>query len=401
MHPRIVGLNTPTSAYIHVPFCKHRCGYCNFTLVAGRDDLVESYLHCLELELQQQLSHPQPVDTLFLGGGTPTQLALPQLEQLLTLIGKWLHLRENGEYSCEANPLDCDHDKLGLLRAHGVNRLSLGGQSFMDNKLKLLERDHTGSQLQTAIELAHAHFDNLSLDLIFAAPGESLANWQADLNRAMSLPIVHLSTYGLTIEPGANFWGRLLRGKLVELDAELQLQMYQTAIDQLVERRWVHYEVSNFCQPQHECRHNQAYWNSQPWWAFGPGASSFLPIKTAHSESEFELDIERNYWIRATNHRSTTQYIRRIQSGRSPIQEQDYLNLEQLVRERLVFGLRQMCGVSMEQLAEWWPESLDKLFEPHLSRYVEQGWLEYVRGHLRLTRAGLIISDSLWPDLLA
>ncbi len=395
---------SPKSAYIHVPFCKHRCGYCNFTLVAGRDDLVDAYLRCLEVELRNQLVQPRLVDTIFLGGGTPTHLSDKHLATLLELIQHWLPLSESGEYSCEANPLDCTHGKLGLLRDHGVNRISLGGQSFNDAKLSLLERDHTGGQLRTLVNKSAELFDNVSLDLIFAAPGETIEQWHHDVQTALDLPLKHLSTYGLTIEPGANFWGRMLRGDIAELDADLQLEMYNYTIDTLNAAGWQHYEVSNFSLPGAACRHNTAYWNGQCWWAFGPGASSFLPTVDERQPSLTDvtdkLDSKSPTWTRATNHRSTTQYIRLIQSGKSPVHERDELDLEQWIRERLVFGLRQMAGVDMVELSNSWPGNLDELFEPYLSRYQEHGWLEVSDGRLRLTRQGLVISDSLWPDLL-
>ncbi|MCA9133415.1 MAG: radical SAM family heme chaperone HemW, partial [Planctomycetales bacterium] len=247
------------SAYIHVPFCDHRCGYCNFTLVAGRDDLVSAYLDALQAELWGTLAEPLEVDTIFLGGGTPSHLPAAELQRLLDTLRTRLLLSPTGEFSCEANPLDCTPQRLSLLRDYGVNRISLGGQSFHDSKLQVLERDHTGEQLRTAVERCAEYFSNVSLDLIFAAPGESLADWQADLRRAMDSPLQHVSSYGLTIERGSAFYGRVLKNQLSELSSEEQLAMYEHAIDALVGRGWEHYEVSSFCRPGFRCRHNEAY----------------------------------------------------------------------------------------------------------------------------------------------
>jgi oxygen-independent coproporphyrinogen III oxidase len=397
----------PRSAYVHVPFCKHRCGYCNFTLVAGRDDLVDKYLDCLAIELSMQLKSPRPVKTLFLGGGTPTHLSLQELRRLLGLLAHWLPLDEQAEYSVEANPLDCASDKLLLLKEFGVNRISLGGQSFNDAKLKTLERDHSGRQLIDAVCRASEIFDNVSLDLIFAAPDETLDHWQADFDQAIKLPIHHLSTYGLTIEQGANFWGRMLRGDIVELDSDLQLQMYEYAMDQAVEKGWEHYEVSSFSLPAHACRHNQAYWQGAAWWAMGPGAASFLPNslvadspKLNASQSSIATLDGNQQWTRATNHRSTSHYIKMIRSGRSPVHESDELDLEQMIREKLVFGLRQIQGVDLALLSQLWGGSVEPLFEPYLERYIESQWLVREQNQLKLTRQGLFISDSLWPNLL-
>ena len=368
---------------------------------------MDAYLDCLEIELAGRLQTPQPMATLFLGGGTPTHLPVEQLSRLLKLLSYWLPVAAGGEYSCEGNPLDCSQDRLEGLRAAGVNRLSLGGQSFDDAKLRQLERDHTGQQLRQALRVASGYFDNLSLDLIFAAPNETLAVWRDDLARALDSPIRHLSTYGLTIERGAAFYGRMLHGQLSEVDSDAQLEMYLLAIQQLTAAGWQHYEVSNFCQPGFNCHHNRTYWQGEPWWGLGPGAASFLPSRldvSARWPSDPRLApadaASPSSWVRSTNHRSTTQYIRRLRSGAGAVVERDVLDLEQLVRERVVFGLRQMAGVSLAELSQQLGGSVRDLLEPYLGRYLQQGWLELSGDRLRLTRSGLVISDSLWPDLL-
>lgn len=370
---------------------------------------MDVYLDCLEIELTTTLQSPQTVNTVFIGGGTPTILQPQQLERLLTLVDNWLPIGPGGEFTCEANPLDCVDEKLSLLRSQGVNRLSLGGQSFNDRKLKLLERDHSGAQLRHVTEQASDYFGNLSLDLIFATPGESLKEWQTDLDSALQLPIRHLSTYGLTIERGAKFFGRWKRGELTEVDDDLQLAMYELAIYQLQDLNWQHYEVSNFCLPENRCRHNLSYWNGHSWWAFGAGAASFLPIDQDESgkiDSDqaqliaHQTGLSRT-WKLSTNHRSTTQYVRLIQQGKSPVAERELLDPESWVRQRLVFGLRQLDGVDLNELDRFWERPVRPLFEPYLSNYIEKNWLEFRAGQLRLTHSGLMISDCLWPDLLA
>lgn len=381
----------PRSAYIHVPFCSHRCGYCNFTLVAGRDDLMSAFLEAIELEMARTLVHPREVDTLFLGGGTPTHLPPELLGRLLETLARWLRPVGQFEFSCEANPLDCDRQRLRILADAGVNRLSLGGQSFSDRKLKVLERDHSGLQLRHALAECAATFDNLSLDLIFAAPQETLREWERDLELAMQSPVHHLSTYGLTIERGSAFFGRTLRRELCELEPDLQLAMYQHTIDSLTQHHWEHYEVSSFAHAGYRCRHNQAYWLGEPWWAFGPGAASF----TAN---------DQGVMVRAVNQPSTTGYLKRVLSGDSAVKESEPLSIEERVRERLVFGLRQLGGVDLLELDQLLGQPAQPLFEPYVTEYVARGWLEWDArelSRLRLTRDGLMISDSLWPDLLA
>ncbi len=386
--PRKEASLSPRSAYIHVPFCSHRCGYCNFTLISGRDDLIPAFLEALERELSTTLGQRQMVDTIFLGGGTPSHLSERQLERLLQSVARWLELAPGGEFSCEANPLDCTLGRLNLLREHGVNRISLGGQSFDDRKLRSLERDHTGIQLSTAVEACAKIIARVSLDLIFASPDETLTMWRTDVERAVATPIGHLSTYGLTIERGSAFYGRALRNELSELPSDLQLEMYEHAIDALSTRGWEHYEVSNFAKPHQRCRHNEAYWLGQAWWAFGPGAASF-----EHSQDGLSFR-------RAVNHRSTTAYLHKSQSGQSLVAESETLSREDYLRERLVFGLRRLQGVAVRELEQFWGGPVRAVFEPYLSDYLHRGLLHEADDVIRLTRQGLVISDSLWPDLL-
>ena len=299
---------TARSAYVHVPFCKHKCGYCNFTLVAGRDDLVNDFLTAIELEVDRTVpAAPVELDTLFLGGGTPSHLSVPDLSRLLKLLAARFRLADRAEFSCEVNPLDCTPEKLELLKSAGVNRLSIGGQSFQPRKLHRLQRDHSGDQLREAVRRAQQTFGNVSLDLIFAAPGETMAEWRADLEAAIELRPQHISTYGLTIERGSAFYGQAKRGRIREVEDDLQLAMYELAIDRLTAAGYSHYEVSNFAQADFECRHNNAYWRGDPWWAFGPGAASFIG------------------GVRSVNHRSTTTYIRRVLAGQSPVAESEVL----------------------------------------------------------------------------
>jgi len=203
----------PRAAYIHVPFCRHHCGYCNFTVVAGRDDLIEQYLVAIDRELSG-LGDPRPIDTLFLGGGTPTHLPPGALERLLQSIRRWFVLSNHCEFSVEANPADVTADVVQLLVAHGATRVSLGAQSFDSVKLQRLERDHVAADIERAVSLSRDAGLDVSLDLIFAAPGETLAGWQHDVETAVLLRPDHISTYGLTYERGTTFWGRLIRGDL-------------------------------------------------------------------------------------------------------------------------------------------------------------------------------------------
>lgn len=388
----------PRSAYIHVPFCSRRCGYCNFTLITDRDDLLTKYLDALELELRSTVGLPQPVETVFLGGGTPSYLRGRDMQRLQTLIAHWFPLNQGGEYSCEVNPVDCQSDQLDDLANAGVTRVSIGGQSFNDKKLNLLERDHTAELLRRAITACHQRFSDVSLDLIFAAPGETLPQWKQDVAEALSHPITHLSAYCLTVERGSAFYGRVARNELLELCEDAQLDMYEHIRLAAADRGWEHYEVSNFSLPGKRCRHNETYWLGEPWWAVGPGAASFLPEGdgTARTESS---NTGIPTMLRRVNHRSTTTYIRRLEAGQSAVAETEAIDPLEQLRERLVFGLRRLEGVDILRLRSWWGSDVLPHFQPAIDRFVHHGWLQWTGDTLKLTPSGLNISDSLWPAL--
>src|SRR5262249_21989547 len=244
-------------------------GYCNFTLLAGREDLIKDYLRAIELELRA-LGQPREVDTLFFGGGTPTHLSARQLARLVDTARTWFTLADGYEFSVEANPADIGEEKLGVLSDGGVNRISLGGQSFHPAKLGVLERDHDPRQLRAAIELAQSRIPSVALDLIFGVPGETLDVWRDDLATAVALAPQHVSTYGLRFERGTAFFTRLLAGTLNRLDEESERAMYALAIDALTAAGFEHYEVSNFARPAYRCRHNEAYWSGAGHFAVGP-----------------------------------------------------------------------------------------------------------------------------------
>lgn len=371
----------PRAAYVHVPFCAHRCGYCNFTLIAGRDDLISRYLEALRQELSW-LETPRSVDTLFLGGGTPTHLPPAALDRLCQIVLDWFRPLPEAEITVEANPAGLDADRVDILAAHGVTRLSLGAQSFDLAKLRTLERDHAPADIAAAVELARERLKSISLDLIFAAPGETLEVWRADLAAALRLRPDHVSTYGLTFERGTTFWGRLQRAQLSPAGEELERAMYAEAIERLAAAGFEHYEVSNFAQPGHRCRHNEHYWAAREYYAAGPGAARYIAGR------------------REVNHRSTTTWMRRVQSGQSPVAEQEELLPEDRAREALVLGLRRLAGVDRREFARQTGFEVDALVGAELGELVKLGMLSDCGERVRLTRAGLLVSDAIWGRFL-
>lgn len=366
----------PRAAYVHVPFCTHRCGYCDFTLVAGRDDLAGEYLRALEIELRQ-LERPREVDTLFFGGGTPTHLAEDKLARLLELAREWFRLAPGYEFSVEANPTGLTDEKLRLMSDAGVNRVSLGVQSFDEGLLKLLERDHSEADILDAVARLQQRFENVSLDLIFALPGQTLAHWRETLRRATDLQPTHLSTYGLTFEKGTTFWSRREKGAIAQLPNELERDMYAAAIDDLAAAGFEQYEISNFARPGFRCRHNQTYWRALPYFGVGPGAARYIRGR------------------RESNHRSTTTWIKRVLAGESGVAMSEELTPEHRAREAIVLGLRQLGGIRRDEFQTLTGFDLDSLAGDTIQREVAAGRIKDFGDGIRITHEGRFFADPV------
>lgn len=381
-HPAdAVAFPEPCAAYVHVPFCARRCGYCDFTLVAGKDHLADDYLRALEIELSG-LQSPRPVETLFLGGGTPTHLAAPELRRLLELMRHSFVLSDNYEFSVEANPAGFGREKIELLAEYGVNRVSLGAQSFDVEILTTLERDHRDADIECSVELLRKRIPNFSLDFIFGVPGQSLDLWRETLRRGIALGPTHISTYGLTFEKGTAFWSRRTKGELVPAPEELERDMYAAAMDDLASAGFEQYELSNFARPGFRCRHNGVYWAGLPYYGFGPGAARYIGGK------------------RETNHRSVTTWLARVLASKSPVGESEQLSPEARAREAIVLGLRRCEGIDRESFRGLTGYSLDKLAGKVIAKYVAAGLLEDTGASIRLTRDGKFLADSVIVDFL-
>jgi oxygen-independent coproporphyrinogen-3 oxidase len=371
----------PTAAYIHVPFCAHRCGYCDFTVAAGKDHLADDYLRALETELQT-LEHPREVVTLFIGGGTPTHLNVRRLDRLLSVVTKWFTLTPEYEFSVEANPDGLDVEKIHVLAAHRVNRVSLGVQSFDPHVLRTLERDHDAKVVEETVARLAPRIANFSLDLIFGVPGQSLELWQETIARAVALDPTHLSTYGLTFEKGTAFWSRRTKGLLVQAPEELEHAMFAAAMDELPCHGFEQYELSNFAKPGFRCRHNETYWAALPYYGFGPGAARYLNGR------------------RETNHRSFTTWLSSVLRGKSPVGDVDELSPADRAREALVVGLRRTAGVERAAFREATGFDLDEIAGAAIARHCASGLLECAGTSLRLTREGKFLADTVIVDCL-
>jgi oxygen-independent coproporphyrinogen-3 oxidase len=268
------------------------------------------------------------------------------------------------------------------LGANRVNRVSLGAQSFNAEKLRRLDRDHQGEDIERAVGLLRKRFENVALDLIFGVPDETEAVWSNDLAQATEIRPPHVSTYGLTIERGTQFGTLQSQGKLHTPDEEMQRTFYAAAIDRLTAAGYEQYEVSNFALSGRRCRHNETYWLGESYFAAGPGAARYVDGR------------------REVNHRSTTTYLKRVLAGQSPVAESEMLSPGDSSRELLVFALRRLEGVDRDWFAEKTSYSLDRLVGKPLEKFVNLGMLVDDGQRVRLSREGLFVSDSIWPELL-
>jgi oxygen-independent coproporphyrinogen-3 oxidase len=373
----------PRGAYVHIPFCAHHCGYCDFAVATGADERIDEYLAAIGRELELLLEEPQPIETIFIGGGTPTYLSAGQLETLLATINRWFpaKLQAAVEFSIESTPESLTPDKVAVLADHGVNRVSIGVQSFDPRALTVLERIHAPSDVPRAVEVVRKRIDNISLDLIFGVPGQALADWDADLKRALVLAPDHVSTYGLTYEKGTPLWKQRRRGLVTALDEDAELAMYLHAIDTLAAAGLRRYEVSNHSRPGRECEHNRTYWAN--WAHFGVGVGAARYIRGT----------------RELNTRSLPTYLERIAAGRPATFESETLLPEERARETIGTQLRRAEGIDREQFHHQTGFAVDDLSGPAIGRHVALGLLADDGKWVSMTRSGVCVADSLIADL--
>lgn len=371
----------PTAAYLHVPFCAHHCGYCDFAVAAGQDHLIELYLDALAAELGT-LGEPRQVETLFIGGGTPTYLGCDSLDRLLRDITRWLPVRPGGEFSIESTPDSLDEAKVLVLARHGVNRVSIGAQSFQPDLLRVLERQHDPADVPRAVDCVRKIIPQVSLDLIFGVPGQTLNQWDEDLRQAVALGTDHLSTYGLTYEKGTRLWKQRQSGQLRPLDEERELEMYVRAMDRLESAGFEHYEISNFARPGCRSRHNQVYWANHAYFGFGVGAARYVNGR------------------RELNTRNVQTYIRRTLSAESAVFQSETLEPAERARETLALQLRRAEGIDRQAFRDQTGFDLDQLVGPVLARHRELGLVDDDDVRVRLTRQGKCVSDAVVSELL-
>lgn len=365
--------------YIHVPFCLSRCIYCDFYSTTFGEEWKSQYVSALlrEMELRRDELPSACAQTLYIGGGTPSQLPAGLLQQMFQGIEECFTLADDAEITIEVNPDDVTPEWLDALLDTPVNRISIGIQSFNDDLLRLLHRRHDAKGALDAIELLRSRgYQNISIDLIYGLPGQSLEMWKRDLNEALGLQVPHLSSYSLQFEEGTRLMSMLKAGQVSEADEELSLAMYEHLMDATSSAGMLHYEISNFCLPDMHSRHNSSYWHQLPYLGLGPGAHSY--------------DGKR---LRRWNLSDLHAYVQA--KGDVP-HEEETLSDNELYDEFIMTRLRTCEGVPLEDLSDERRAYCLKMAQPHL----ESGKMELRDNFLRLTRSGIFVSDDLMSDLM-
>lgn len=374
-----------TGAYIHIPFCEHICYYCDFNKVFLAGQPVDDYVDCLLQEMRLvTAAHPEKtIDTLYVGGGTPTTLTPAQLDRLLTGMQEILPFTGQ-EFTFEANPNDLlTTDKLAVLHAHGVNRLSIGVQSFNDDVLKKIGRIHRSADVYTAIANARkVGFENISIDLIFRLPGQSMADFTDSLDKAIALDLPHYSTYSLILERKTVFYNLMRQGKLHLPSEDVEADMYELALEKFAAAGRPQYEISNFARPGYESQHNLTYWRNDNYFGFGAGASGYLGKE------------------RYQNFGPIQQYLTPLHEGHVPVLQRHVLPRSEQIEEEMFLGLRTVAGVDKARFAAKFGLPMAELYGTTIAELVARGLLAEDDQHIHLTRRGEFMGNEVFQAFL-
>ena len=365
----------PTSAYVHIPFCTQICYYCDFSKVFIKNQPVDSYLEHL---IEEYHSYDiKKLRTLYIGGGTPTALSASQLAFLLEKLTDKLDLSYLEELTIEANPGDLDQEKIAVLKDSPVNRVSLGVQTFNDRMLKQIGRSHLEKDIYENIaNLKKAGFDNISIDLIYALPKQTMEDVKTNVAKAIALDIPHMSLYSLILENHTVFMNRMRRGKLPLPKEDLEAEMFDYIIAELEKAGFDHYEISNFSKPGFESRHNLMYWDNAEYYGIGAGASGYVD------------------GVRYKNHGPIRHYLQAVEAGNARVQE-EILTLKEKMEEEVFLGLRKKSGVSKKRFEGKFGISFEDQYGAVVSELTEQGLLVPDRDIVRMTKQGLFLGDTV------
>jgi oxygen-independent coproporphyrinogen III oxidase len=371
---------TLAGLYIHIPFCRSRCSYCDFATGIYQGELATRYVRAVVDEIATSQHAGASVDTIYFGGGTPSLLTPAQLDQILSAVHREFNIERDSEITMEMNPGTVNADQLRVFRELGVNRASFGAQTFDDAELAKLGRSHTSADtLKTFDELRAAGFDNVSFDLIAGLPGQTLAGWQQNIEQSLALQPEHLSFYLLEVHSGTPLADHIRRGLQPVPDEDLAAVMYAWMLERAAAAGYEHYEISNLSKPGLSSRHNTKYWTGAPYYGFGCSAHSF--------------DGHARRW---SNQRDVLRYVEIVEQGSLPIVEEQELTYADLRAEALFLGMRLMRGVDVREYNELFGVDLRAEHADELDRFREAGLVEFDGDLIRLTRNGALMSNEVF-----
>ncbi|QAS54136.1 radical SAM family heme chaperone HemW [Halobacillus litoralis] len=372
------------SAYIHIPFCQQICHYCDFTKFFYNERLADEYMEALENEIHTYIpGEKAQVRTIFVGGGTPTAVNHSQLKKLLQMIDDHFDLASCEEYTFEANPGDLDLEKVRLLKNYGVNRISLGVQVFDDEMLEKIGRVHKVKDVYTNIDrLLQVGLSNISIDLMYALPGQTVEDFEKTIDEAMQFGLPHYSSYSLQIEPKTVFYQRYKKGTLVKAPEEDDAQMYELLQRKLSAAGAVQYEISNFAKPGFESKHNLTYWNNEYYYGIGAGAHGYLPGK------------------RTINLRPLPAYVKKATSDGIPILHEEPIGIKEEMEEQMFLGLRKTEGVLTDQFYRKYGQTIVDVFGHALNTLKERSLIEENSGYIRMTPKGRMLGNEVFQEFL-
>lgn len=365
--------------YIHIPFCKKACFYCDFHFTVSfkiKEKIITAI--CQELTTRKDFFDPkETINSIYFGGGTPSVLSIKEIDEILGAVYSHYNVEKNAEITFECNPDDLTQDYLRELKFVGINRLSIGVQSFNDEHLKWMNRSHDASQSKKSIEYAaEAGFNNITLDLIYGLPQLSNKEWSANLNEALSLPINHLSAYSLTMEENTPYIKLVNQGKYKKPSDGISSNHYQILVQQTTDLGWEHYEVSSFCKPGNYSKHNSSYWSGNKYIGVGPSAHSY--------------DGNSRHW-NVSNNKSYLECI----STKKRYFESEELTVSNQVNEYLLTGLRTKWGVDVELLSNKYDYNIMSLFEKDIKYWISLNWMEMKDSNMKLTNKGMLFADHI------
>lgn len=369
--------------YIHVPFCKRRCGYCNFYSTT-RLSLKDDYLTAVGQELRMRANYlnGEPVQTIYFGGGTPSLLQPTEIQAIINTIRRLHQVSDTPEITVEANPDDLTPDYISQLAQTAINRLSIGIQSFDDDYLQLMNRRHNAQQAIDAVKLSQKNgFDNISIDLIYGLPGSTCEYWKQQLDTAASLNIQHLSAYHLSYEEGTAFAQKLRQQKIAEVSEDESLAQFDALTDWAKTTDFEHYEISNFARPGFRSRHNSSYWDRTIYLGVGPAAHSY------------------NRTTRSWNTPDVAAYIKNVNEGLS-FSESETLSPSDIFNDYVITALRTSAGINMDYLEREQPRQMVDYLKYQAESFVRAGQLEYSANHLKLTHKGIFVSDEIMEAMI-